>query len=133
MSETNYRWVDGPSAMQEEWDRFESLMAARGWASLNRPTSRILVAENADGELLGFEVFQMVPYVGPLYVRPSERGTGLAEELSDKMLDFMANIQARGWIVTAESPYAEKICVDRGMTKVETPVYIMVPFGGVEV
>lgn len=133
MEKIAYRWVDGPTATDAEWDRIESLLAARGWASLNRPTSRILLAEDAAGELLGFEVFQMIPYVGPLWVRPSARGTGLAEDLSDRMLDFMAEIQARGWLVTAESAYAEKICVDRGMTKVETPVYVMAPFGGVEV
>jgi hypothetical protein len=133
MNDVNYRWLDGISASTEEWDRVESLLATRGWASINRRTSRILFAENAKGELLGFEIFQMVPYVGPLWVRPSERGSGLAEDLSDRMLDFMTEIQARGWLVTAESPYAEKLCVDRGMTKVVTPVYVMVPFGGVEV
>lgn len=133
MSEITYRWIDGMSATIEEWDRFESLMAARGWACLNRPTSRILAAER-DGDLLGYIVFQMTPYVGPLFVRPSARGTGIAEELSNRMIEFLAEINVRGWIVAAESQHAEQICIDSGMTKVEAPVYVMkYPFGGVEV
>jgi len=133
MSEVIYRWIDGPDASVEDWDRIEGLLAAKGWMSLNRLTSRILMAEDADGVLLGFHVFQMVPYCGPLYVKPSVRGTGVAEELADKMLSFLIDVQARGWLVTAESTHAEKLCVARGMKRVESPVYVMMDPGGTEV
>jgi len=120
-----YRWVDGRTASQEDWDKIENILAARGWLSLNRPTTRILVAEDASGELLGFICLQMVPHTEPLFVRPSQRGTGLAEELADRMLDFMMEIQARGWMVVADNPVAEKLCESRGMVKIESPVYVM--------
>ena len=131
MNNVNYYWIEGRDASTEEWERIESILASRGWASLNRPTSRILVAE-ANGELLGFHVFQFYPFCGPLWTRPSVRGSGLAEELADKMLEFLAEVRARGWLVIAESPHAEKLCAERGMKRVEFPVYAMVGPGGTE-
>jgi hypothetical protein len=124
VSDPTYRWVDGPTATDEEWDKIEGILASRGWMSLNRPTTRILVADDADGSLLGFICLQMVPHTEPLFVRPSQRGTGLAETLADKMLEFMLSIQARGWMVVADNPIAAELCESRGMVKVESPVYI---------
>jgi hypothetical protein len=132
ISDVRYPWIDGFDGDPKDWDRIESILAAKGWMSLNPPTSRILVAEDAKGELLGFHVFQMLPYCGPLYVRPSARGTGLAEDLADKMLDFLIEVKARGWLVTAESPHAEKLCIEHGMKRVDSPVYMMTFAGGVE-
>jgi len=132
MSDTTTRWIDGPTASQEDWDAIEGVLATRGWMSLNRLTSRICVKERA-GEIIGFHVLQMVPVAGPLYVQPKYRGTGLAAELADDMLSFLVEIQARGWVVFVESAHAAKLCEERGMTKVEQPVYAMMQPGGVEV
>lgn len=118
-----YRWIDGPTATAEEWDRVEGVLAVRGWMSLNRPTSRILVAER-EGELLGFMVMQLVPHTEPLWVRPSERGSGIAESLADQMVEFMFSVQSRGWMVVADNPMAAKLCEARGMMKVDAPVYV---------
>jgi len=125
-----YRWVDGRDASHKDWDKIESILAARGWMSLNRSTSRVLIAES--DSKMAFHVFQMIPYCGPLFVPPSMRGTGVAEELADRMIQFLADIGARGWLVTAESPHAAKLCEDRGMDKVDAPVYVMMNPGGVE-
>ena|ERR1035437_8347136 len=121
-----YRWVDGPTATAEDWDRVESILAARGWMSLNRATSRILIAEapGPDGRLLAFVVFQLIPHLEPLWIAPSVRGTGLAEELSDRIIRFMVENGARGWISVADSPFAEKLCEREGMVRVSSPVYI---------
>ena len=124
MSEVTYRWIEGPNATQAEWDRIEEILAARGWTSLNRSTSRILCAEDASGGLLGFIILQFYFHTEPLWVRPSQRGTGLAEELADRMVAFMLENQARGWLVIAYDPAAVKLCESRGMTKVESPVYM---------
>lgn len=134
MDEVTYRWLDGATAPDDDWSRIELILAARGWMSLNRQTSRILIAER-DGTLYGFHVFQLVPYAGPLWVAPSARGSGIAERLADDMLDFLATAQARGFIVTTESAHAEKLCEAHGMERMETPLYVM-PLaapGGMEV
>lgn len=122
--EVNFRWINGPECSDADWDRIEAILAARGWMSLNRLTSCILLAEAADGTLLGFSVLQMVPHVEPLWVKPSMRATGLAESLADKMIAFMVGMRARGWMAVADNPVAAKLCEAHGMTKVESPVYV---------
>jgi predicted N-acetyltransferase YhbS len=110
----------------------EEALVARGWMSLNKELSRVLIAEDG-GKMIGFHVFQMVPYAGPLYVARSHRGTGLAEDLADEMMEFLVKRQARGWIATAESPYAAKLMEERGMERLPSPVYVMMNPGGTEV
>jgi GNAT superfamily N-acetyltransferase len=124
MNEINYRWIHGPQASQEDWEKIELLLASRGWISLNRPTSSILIAEDDDG-IAGFHIFQFLPYAGPLFVRPSARGKGVAEKLADDMLEALAQAQARGFIVIADSPHSAKLCRDRGMNELKSPVFVM--------
>lgn len=119
----NYRWIDGPTASQEEWDQIDSMLAARGWMSLNRNLTRILAAEDDDGVLRGFMVLQFTPQAGPLWIAPRSRGTGVAEELADRMLSMLIESKARGWFVIADSPHSAALCESRGMVRIKSPVY----------
>lgn len=121
--EVKFRWIDGPTATQEDWERIDAILATRGWMALNRLTSRILVAER-DGALDGFIVLQMVAHTEPLWVAPSSRATGLAEELSRRMFQFMHEVDARGFVVVAESRFAEVLCEAYKMKRVASPVYV---------
>jgi len=127
--DVSYRWIDGPNASQEDWDRVEAICAARGWASLNRPTSRILVAEVGD-VLAGFYVFQLFPHAEPMWVLPSLRGQGVAEELAERMYQFLTEVRVRGFMIVADSPFAEALCEKFGMKRINSPVYAMLPEGG---
>jgi hypothetical protein len=125
-----FEWIDGPDAKDaprpathEEWDAIDEVCAARGWMSLNRTLTRILVAKR-DDRIVGFIVLQLVPHTEPLYVDPAERGTDLAATLADQMVEFLLSVKARGWLVIADSPHARQLCEDRGMQKVKSPVYI---------
>jgi len=122
-SGVSYRWVDGNDATVEDWGRVEDILAARGWSSLNRSTSRILLAE-VDGELAGFHILQLYPHAEPQWVRPKYRSTEISATLADKMLEFLRDIKVRGFMVVADSEFAVALCEERGMTKVESPVYI---------
>jgi predicted N-acetyltransferase YhbS len=90
--------------------------------SLSKELTRILIAE-ADGQILGFSVIQMMPHVGPMYVAPSERGSDLTGRLADETLNFLRAQGARGWLVVAEHPATRKLCEDRGMLRLPFPVY----------
>lgn len=114
-----YGWLAG-----EQLGVLEPILAKRGWASLNKLTSRALCAFAPNGQLLGFLVVQLFPHTEPLYVDPDYRGIGIAEELSDRMVKYMLEIKARGWMVVADSPHAVKLCEERGMRKLESPVYV---------
>lgn len=126
MDDVTFRWIDGPDASTEDWDRIESILAARGWMSLNRPTSRVLIAET-DGKLSGFIVLQLIPHSEPLFVSPSARGTGLAEALTDRMYSFLDEVKVRGFMAVADSKFAEELCEKHGMQKVASPVYVKLP------
>lgn len=124
--DVKFTWIDGPSCTDDQWDAFDMLLATRGWTSLNRQTTRVLMAHDPKtGEILGFNVLQLFPYVGPLYVKPSARGTGVAEDLVDKMMLFLAEVQAKGFLVIAQSPHTEAMCKKLGMQQAEAPVYMM--------
>lgn len=120
-----FRWIDGPTASQKDWDRVEDILVSRGQMILARAVTRILMAERG-GELEGFIVLQLVPHTEPLFVKPSARGTGLAEELADRMVDYMNEVHARGYMVVADNPSAARLCEARGMTRVEAPVYVCI-------
>lgn len=119
-----FRWIDGPVATDDDWDKIEHILAARGWMSLNRNTTRILVAETPDGKIAGFQTLQLVPHTEPLFVAPSQRGTGLAEELTERMYAFLTEVHVRGFVAIAESRFAEELCEKHGMKKVACPVYV---------
>lgn len=124
-----FEWIDGPDAVdaprpatREEWDAIDDICNARGWMSLSRSYSRVLVAHRGD-RMIGFHVLQLLPHAEPQYVNPDERGTGIAQQLADQMVAFLEGIKARGWMVIADSPFAEKMCKERGMTRIKSPVY----------
>ena len=116
------RWINGTEATEQEWQAVDLILEARGWMALNRETSCILLAEE-NGQIVGLMVVQLVPSAGPLYVDPQHSGSGLAEELSDDMLRWLVDNQARGWLVIADNPYTSRLCEARGMKRITRPVY----------
>lgn len=119
MDGIEYRWIDGAEAV--EW--LNPVLEHRGWVLLNESTARAMCAFK-DGRIIGFVVLQMFPHAEPLYVDPQFRGQGIAEELSERICSFMREVRARGWMVIADSPFAEKLCEAQGMKRVEKPVYL---------
>jgi len=128
--EIRFEWIDGPDnerglrpATKAEWERIDDLCLVNGWPSLNRTLTRILVAFRGE-EIVGFHVMQFFPHAEPMWVDESERGGSLAGSLADQMVKFLRDVKCRGWLVIADSPHARKLCEERGMTRVKSPVYI---------
>ena len=118
------RWLE-----PEEIYQLEATLLKFGWAALNKNTCRVLAAFDDNGKLIGWEAFQLYPYIGPAFVEPEWLSTGLYEELADEMHKFLSSVKCRGAIVVAESRFAEKVCEKHGMKKLEVPVYIKVDMG----
>ena len=117
----SYAWaLDSSSPYMSQID---AIIKRSGWIPINDHVAKILVAIDA-GSVVGFHVLQMFPHAEPLWVDPAYRGEGVAEELADRMLEFLDSIGARGFMVIADSPHAEKLCKERGMKRVTSPVYI---------
>jgi hypothetical protein len=125
-----FEWIDGPDAVnaprpatKAEWDAIDDVCIARGWMSLSRVFSRVLVAYRGD-TMIGFHALQLLPHAEPQYVNADELGNGVAQQMADQMVAFLEGAKARGWMVIADSPHAEKMCRDRGMVKIKSPVYM---------
>jgi len=123
MSEVTYRWIHGPTAPEAEWDRIDMMMAMRGWPQLYRGTTRVLVAEDAEG-ICGAICLQMLPHTEPLIVERRVYGKGVAEGLADRMVAMLTELRVAGYMVVAENPLAVKLCEDHGFKRVECPVYV---------
>jgi hypothetical protein len=128
--DVRFEWIDGPDARdaprpatKAEWDAIDDVCIQRGWMSLSRTYSRVLVAYRGD-RMIGFHVLQLLPHAEPQYVNADERGSGIAQQLADQMVAFLQGVKARGWMVIADSPFAEKMCKERGMTRIKSPVYM---------
>lgn len=103
--------------------QIDKVIKRSGWVPLNDHVAKILVALDGDA-VIGFHVLQMFPHAEPLWVDPEYRASGVAEALSDRMLEFLTSIGARGFMVIADSPHAQRLCEERGMKRVSSPVYI---------
>lgn len=121
MNGVTFKWLEGKEAC--EW--LNEVLERRGWSLLNEHTARALCAYK-DERIIGFHVIQLFPHAEPLFIDPEWRGTGLAEELADRMYEFLKEVRTRGYMVIAESPFAEKLCQERGMKRVNYPVYMAV-------
>lgn len=121
-----YEWITaGTDAYMKQVDE---IIAAKGWAALNDLASRVHIAVDPTrgNKLAAFHVLQLFPHCEPLWVDPDYLGAGLADIMADKMLHFMMDeIQARGFMVIADSPHAVKLCEERGMRRITSPVYVI--------
>lgn len=112
-----YRWIDG-----DELAVLDPIIESRNWTPLNRKCSRALIAEE-DGQLKGFLVVQLYAHTEPLFVSPGERGQGIAEELSVRVVDYLRKSEVTNWMAMCSSPHAVKICERNGMERVSIPVF----------
>lgn len=117
-----YRWLGNAELV--EW--VNPVCELRGWSQLNvnesQPTCRVLGA--FDGvEFIGFLAFQLFPVVGPQWVDSEHRDGTISRELAVRMHEFLTEVNARGYMVVADSPVTSRLCERHGMKKLESPVY----------
>lgn len=114
-----FKWLDG-DALQI----IEPILESRGWASMNDKTCRALCAFDGT-KLVGFHVFQLYPHAEPMWLDRAYRGTGIAEDMADKMMEFLSQVGVRGFMVIADNPAVQRLCESHGMKKVNAPVYAL--------
>ncbi len=119
-----YKWLD-----KEQLTALDPIMQQRNLPSLNQEVSRVLAAYDGD-KLIGFLVLQLMPHMEPLWVDPKYRGGGtdsIANILVNKMFEFVAECNIRGFFCVADSNVVEKMCIERGLIQVTSPVFIKLP------
>jgi len=124
-----YHWINGWDASTDLWNQIDEIIAAQGWMSLNPNTTIIRLAIDNE-KVIGFMVLQALPHVGPAFVDEAYRGQNVAETLADDMVKYFQAVGGRGFVVIADSAHSEKMCKDRGMRKLQSPVFITPIRGG---
>ena len=113
-----YRWLDNAEGLEEFFQQ-------RGWVPLNPQGSRVLAAFDGD-RMIGFVCMNMIPHIEPLFVAPAYRGSGVAEELVQQMVELLYAAIAPAAYVVADNPASAKLAELHGMTRVDVPVYRLV-------
>ena len=113
-----YRWLDNTKGLEEFFQQ-------RGWVPLNPLGSRVLAAFDGD-RMIGFVCMNMIPHIEPLFVAPAYRGSGVAEELVQQMVELLYAAIAPAAYVVADNPASAKLAELHGMTRVDVPVYRLV-------
>lgn len=111
------RWLQG-----DELKKIEPHIRAHGWVPLNPALSRALVAFEGNS-VMGFVCMSCIPHVEPLWIAEEQRGTGLAEEMTRQMADFLYEVNAPEAYIVASSVHAEKIAEKHHMERVKAPVF----------
>ena len=123
------RWLE----LSEVETLVNPVLKSRGYAELNlnevSPTCRVLGAFLEDGYLVESFAFQLYPVLGPLLRHDNSiRDSGeTSRQLASVMHEFLTSVDARDFLVIANSPISERLCERFGMKVVETPVYMNHP------
>lgn len=119
----NFRWIE--QGDKGGLDRLKPVMEEFGWTPLNPYFSKALIAENEQGQIVGFNVLQMVARPEPLWVAKQYRGemSGLASELAAQMIEHLREAQCPYWAIKTESPYVERLCIANRMKMSDVPFY----------
>jgi hypothetical protein len=114
-----FKWITG-----SELERLTPVFEKFGWTPLDPVFSKALIAEDEEGEIVGFNVLQVCLRPEPLYVAPAYRGeNGIAMELAAQMAKHLKDSGAVYWEVKARTPFVEAICTANGMEKETLPIY----------
>lgn len=98
------------------------IIRSRGWVPLNPASACAYVAYDGE-EVIGFIAQNPIPHVEPLFVALPHRGTGLAEELVKRMVQFLYDVEAPAAYIVADNPVSARLAQAHGMERVDAPVY----------
>jgi len=71
----------------------------------------------ADGRIIGVSIVHLQPTIGPMWVAPNYRGTGVAEHIADRTKATADGAGFKQCVVQTQSEYVKKLCKDRGMVE----------------
>ena len=115
----DYQWVFPHEA---DFRYILAVTERRGWTRPHPDLSRALMAFEG-GTPIGFLIVQPANHCEPIYVEPEYRGTGIAEQLSDQVFEFMKSLGA-GFMIIADTDAAVRLCEARGLKRITRPVFV---------
>lgn len=115
-----FRWIEG-----EALDQLRPIFEKHGWTPLDPVFSKVLVAEDDRGNIVGFNALQVVLRPEPLWVAKKHRGgdEDIAMQLANRMIEYLREKKAKYWEIKASSPYVERLCIANDMEVIETTMF----------
>jgi len=116
-----FKWITG-----SELERLTPVFEKFGWTPLDPVFSKALIAEDEEGEIVGFNCLQCILRPEPIFVDERFRGTengDLAMQMAERMAAHLRDAGAVYWEVRARNPFVERLCLANGMEKVNAPYY----------
>jgi GNAT superfamily N-acetyltransferase len=122
--QVHYRIVSGSEILL-----LKPLFDRLNWPAPDPDMAKVIVAQaglGKDGVILGFSVVQFVTHAEPLWVHPSMRGTGVAEELVRQTVHYIEDdCKIKRYVVSAKpGSMAARIAVNNGMRPLGCEVFV---------
>ena len=91
-----------------------------GWPLPDPDMAKVIVAQaglGSDGVILGFGVVQFVTHAEPIWVHPSARGTGIAEEVMAQVVNYIErDCHIKRYVVAAkDGSFGARLAESNGM------------------
>jgi ribosomal protein S18 acetylase RimI-like enzyme len=123
-TEVHYRVVS-----DHELELLRPMFTKLGWAMPNPDMAKVIVAETgegADGIICGFAVVQFVTHAEPIWIHPELRGTGIAEQLVEKVVSYIErDCKIDRWVAVAKpGSMAARLCEGQGMVAYPGQLYV---------
>jgi predicted N-acetyltransferase YhbS len=99
-----------------ESGRLMPLLKEQGWG-VPYPSQAAAIVGEYQGQIVAFVVLQMLPMVGPLWVEPAWRGSGLAEGITRELVKHMLANGTGACIAIANNEHTEHLCRVLGMSE----------------
>jgi predicted N-acetyltransferase YhbS len=106
----------------DEAGKLMPLLKEQGWG-LPYPHQASAVVAEYEGKIVAFAVLQILPNVGPLWVAPEWRATGLAEGVTRELVKYMLANGTGACIAVATNPFSEHLCRVLGMKEISGKLF----------
>lgn len=79
-----------------------------------------------DGKIIGYGVSQFMFHAEPIFVDKEHRGTGIAEELANRVIKRILECNGKAFVAIATNEFSEKLCRSQGMSEVPGKLFVKV-------
>lgn len=107
----------------DETEKLTPFLKQQGWG-IPLPHLAAVVVGEYQGEIVSFAVAQLIPHAEPIYVSPSWRGTGLAEETAKQLAGYMLRAGTGMCLSIAQTKFAEDLCRMLGMVEMQGKIFV---------
>lgn len=102
--------------------KLKDIFVAQGWVIPNTQFARFLVGFDGD-RIVSMIGFEMKPMIGPMWLDEEYRGNGLAEEMTDTMVEWLYEVNCPEAFMVGRSPHSAKLAEKHGMVKLPYATY----------